>query len=520
MAWVVIAVLVIGGIAGVVARTAARRHARLAPGDTVWRLSYDLTVRTEQENQSFAVALPGDTAAARVFHQTLDHPQLKANIHVRRRASNQELEIVVPSPGSWRFAGRFDIHVSPAANWPASVSGKPLNADLKAHYLRSEEGIPVDHSLVKKLVAEWKKQKLSREQLFERIFDHCSSRLVSDEAEGLSGAADVLDQEAGTQLGRARAMVALCRSARFPARLVTGFELREGQNVRPACWIEVRIGNLWQPFDVENGYRGTLPSTFVPVRRDAAGVVAAPESVSVRKRFEIVQLPPPPGLVSGRHGILGAFDLTRLPLHVQATLSLLLILPFGALITAVFRTLIGLRTFGTFTPTLLAMSFVYAAWQTGLIVLTMVLLIGLLGRLLLHQLKLLMVPRLSIVLTVAVVVLVLTLSLSHALGLSTGGEVFLLPVVIVTMMVERIFITNDEDGAAFTLRMLLGTVIVAAVCYLLLRWELLGSFIVTYPEAHLITIAGLVWIGRYTGYRLTELWRFRDLAGTNTGATQ
>ena len=34
-----------------------------------------------------------------------------------------------------------------------------------------------------------------------------------------------------------------------------------------------------------------------------------------------------------------------------------------------------------------------------------------------------------------------------------------------------------------------------------------------YPELHLFTVAALILLGRYTGYRLTELWRFRDLAG-------
>ena len=33
----------------------------------------------------------------------------------------------------------------------------------------------------------------------------------------------------------------------------------------------------------------------------------------------------------------------------------------------------------------------------------------------------------------------------------------------------------------------------------------------TYPEVHFFTIAAFILLGRYAGYRLTELWRFRDL---------
>ena len=37
------------------------------------------------------------------------------------------------------------------------------------------------------------------------------------------------------------------------------------------------------------------------------------------------------------------------------------------------------------------------------------------------------------------------------------------------------------------------------------------AILITYPELHLFTIAALIVLGRYTGYRLTELWRFRDI---------
>jgi hypothetical protein len=39
----------------------------------------------------------------------------------------------------------------------------------------------------------------------------------------------------------------------------------------------------------------------------------------------------------------------------------------------------------------------------------------------------------------------------------------------------------------------------------------IGRFVITYPESLLCVVALLVLTGRYTGYRLTELWRFRDL---------
>ena len=49
----------------------------------------------------------------------------------------------------------------------------------------------------------------------------------------------------------------------------------------------------------------------------------------------------------------------------------------------------------------------------------------------------------------------------------------------------------------------------ALAIYLLLSWPTLGDLL-GYPDC-ILEVAALVLMGRYTGYRLTELVRFRDL---------
>ena len=84
--------------------------------------------------------------------------------------------------------------------------------------------------------------------------------------------------------------------------------------------------------------------------------------------------------------------------------------------------------------------------------------------------------------------------------------------VIVTMLVERFYITTQEDGTRIAIQHLLGTAVVGFFCYLILRWEMVAQLLLAYPEAHCFTAAVLVLIGRYTGYQLFEPWRFRDFA--------
>jgi hypothetical protein len=80
-----------------------------------------------------------------------------------------------------------------------------------------------------------------------------------------------------------------------------------------------------------------------------------------------------------------------------------------------------------------------------------------------------------------------------------------------TMLIERFHVTVDEDGLVYAIQLAIGTLAVGLLCYLVLGWDKVGAWVLTYPEAHFFTIAAFILLGRYAGYRLTELWRFRDL---------
>lgn len=77
-------------------------------------------------------------------------------------------------------------------------------------------------------------------------------------------------------------------------------------------------------------------------------------------------------------GVIGGCgDWSHLPDQAQQTLAYLLVLPLGALLTAVVRTMVGFQTFGTLTPSLLAASYLYCDRTTGAVVFVLVMVVGL-----------------------------------------------------------------------------------------------------------------------------------------------
>lgn len=201
-----------------------------------------------------------------------------------------------------------------------------------------------------------------------------------------------------------------------------------------------------------------------------------------------------------------------LPPSERHLLEFLLLLPLAALIGAVVRNVIGWHTFGTFAPALLGLAFREASSLLGVFLLLTVLSIGWVVRRGLTYLNLLQVPRAAVMLSVIVALLVGFVLWSNAQGRPVAEALPLLPMVIVTGLIERFWTAEEEDGTAPAVRTMLLTLGTALVIFAVARMEFISRQLLAYPEILGVIIAGQLVVGRYTGYRLTELVRFRDLA--------
>jgi len=77
-------------------------------------------------------------------------------------------------------------------------------------------------------------------------------------------------------------------------------------------------------------------------------------------------------------------------------------------------------------------------------------------------------------------------------------------------------ITWDELGGGEAIREGIGSLLVAVLCYLAMSPPAVEHLLFAFPELLLIVLAATVLLGRYSGYRLAELARFRVLGGRNT----
>lgn len=513
----ILGLLLVGGVSLTV-RSSARKAEKTALEDSLWKVAYKLDFKATGDQTAIRIALPTGNDHLSIENESFTltgNPGLMERVVRLRPSGTRELVVETNQLGEYPVAAEFLIRLRPSGGW-----GDPplmnLSGDTRAWYLREQSTtFPTNSREVRELVQTGESQTSSEGALLQWIFDHCLRDLRPAPADANDTVLGTLRDGVATPLGKARLMVTLCRAANLPARLVTGFELRQQSELVPHTWVEVFRDARWLPFDPVYGHARRMPNEFVAARRDGQEIVRTPAAAAAEKftsSFSIVRLGPPSSILNReeRHPSQ-VLDLTRLPVEMHKVLSLLLLLPLGALITAFFRNLVGIPTFGTFAPALFAISFIYADWGSGLLILVVVVTAGLMARKLVGQLRLLMVPRLSIILTTIILCVVFGVSALDYLNLTPSAKAVLLPLVIVTILIERFYVTAEEDGTPFALQLSAGTLVVSAVCYMVLGWDKIGNSILVYPEFHLITIALFIAIGRYAGYRLIELWRFRDM---------
>lgn len=190
---------------------------------------------------------------------------------------------------------------------------------------------------------------------------------------------------------------------------------------------------------------------------------------------------------------------------------LILMIPIIATLLAFARQFIGIKAFGLITPAMTTLSFLVMGLYAGLIVFVVVLLSGSLIRVLLKKLRLLYLPRMALVLSAASLAILLMLGLGTAIDTSSAASFSIFPMLILTILAEEFIAVQFTRGLRTALRITAWTLFLAILCYFIMSWQLLRITVLSYPELVLLTIPINVALGRFTGLRLIEYVRFREL---------
>lgn len=213
-----------------------------------------------------------------------------------------------------------------------------------------------------------------------------------------------------------------------------------------------------------------------------------------------------------RHQVVAAWArAVRAQVPLQA-LNLILVLPVIAAIIVVVRTLIGIETFGTFSPVIVSLSFITTGLRWGAAIFVVIVGIGALVRAALQRVRLQLVARLAILIAVVAGIMAGLTVLGASFGVGALMNVSIFPMVIMSNVIENFATSQAEFGTREAIRLTLNTLGLAAVCYLLVETTGLQSLLLAFPELLILALVVDVALGKWRGLRLLEYSRFLGLS--------
>ncbi|WP_411821589.1 7TM domain-containing protein [Leptospira sp. 'Mane'] len=415
------------------------------------------------------------------------------------------------------------VQVSPYSNDdPDSDTSKKVS-EKQLDYISLKFYQPTELAEGKKIMASihpYDKDKLNAAK---QIFYFVSEEVLNTSKE--MKLVDTLLVRQGNAYSKSLMFSLLCRLREIPVRTVAGFDLQKvsekskDNKVRFTFWNEISLNGRWYHVSTTKEIFGNKAENLLPLwkrveekrdlgfdppnlRYSAYVTQASVNRYNYKEYSEEVR---------ETNSFLRYYSLYTLPLPLQNLFRVVILLPIGAIILGIARNLIGIPTFGIFTPILLSMFF----WETnlwfGILFFLSMILIGFFERYALDKFYLLAVPRLSILLTITVLSLILFSIWNESFSLFNNLTITLFPIVITTIFIERFSIMLIEEGVKNTLVTLSGTFFIALVTYTLFLFSSLQVLFFTHPELLLIVVAIQLLLGQYKGYRLTELFRFREI---------
>jgi hypothetical protein len=196
------------------------------------------------------------------------------------------------------------------------------------------------------------------------------------------------------------------------------------------------------------------------------------------------------------------------------TIVLLLLLPIVAFVIAFTRNIIGIRGFGIFLPAALSVVFVATGPAVGIGLFLVIVIVSTAMRMILRKLKVKLqyLPRMAFILWAVVLGVLGVLFLAPVLRFTDLANVSIFAVLFLVLLAEDFTRVQLGKSVKTALNLTFETLILSLISFLFLTFQPLQKYVLLNPEISLLVIAAAdLLLGKYTGLRVMEFYRFRKL---------
>lgn len=194
------------------------------------------------------------------------------------------------------------------------------------------------------------------------------------------------------------------------------------------------------------------------------------------------------------------------------TIILILMLPIIASFIAFLRQVVGIKAFGIYTPLIITFAFLATnGLKYGIAIFAAVIILGMLMRVVLKPFRLLYLPRVAIMLSIVAIGILLMLTIGGNFKRTGLAAVSIFPILIMITLVEKFVAVQIEKGNKTAIILTLETLLISVCGYFIASSRLLIETLTAYPWIILFTVPVNIFLGKWTGLRLNEYFRFKNI---------
>lgn len=253
----------------------------------------------------------------------------------------------------------------------------------------------------------------------------------------------------------------------------------------------------------------SVAATLVPTEEQLKENITEPSSKETSYRLESVLEKQSLG---GWNGINTARKLVRLAVDqgvAANTVVLLLLLPLVATLVSFLHYVIGMSGYGIFMPTMIAVTFLATGIFGGLVLFAMILGISLLSNMMLRKFKLHFWPARSINLLFISLGVFGLMVLTSYFGVLDIRSTSIFSVLLMILLAEEFVRTQLIKSRSEAKKLTLGTLVLAIIGSTTMNVRGVQEWVLVNPDLVVLVVLGVnLWVGMYTGMRLTEIKRF------------
>lgn len=193
------------------------------------------------------------------------------------------------------------------------------------------------------------------------------------------------------------------------------------------------------------------------------------------------------------------------------TIGFILMFPLIVTIIAASRQVIGIKGFGIYAPSIITIALLSTGLKYGVFLFLTILIAGMASRLVVKNFRLLHLPRVAIMLSLVSIAVSLVLIFGGYFRRTGLASVSIFPLLIMITIMEKFIVVQIEKGAKTAVFLSLETLVVSIIAYFVVSIPFLKAAMLTYPWLIVVVILINFALGKWTGLRVSEYYRFKEV---------